>query len=159
MGILIVCFALAAGRFAESTTRESGAAPLPLSMAKEADMKILFVALFVLSAAAFCADAAVLETPTYTVTIDNPCAEGAVCEKVGFEAVTKKGGKTTTLTGKTTHNLDRQGAPVAVLGYEFRSGRTVYFVSLDGTLTITQGQKHVLREEGKWRDVPKDDAN
>lgn len=92
----------------------------------------------------------VLVTPSYTVTIIG-CGEGVVaCDDAKYIGVSRKTGATIQLKGNTRHTRAPDGTPNRFLGYEFKSGRTVYRVSTEGALSVEQGGKIVFMEDGKW---------
>lgn len=98
--------------------------------------------------------AGTLETPSFTIEIALQCEEGVVgCDKVSYKGTSKKTGKTIELSGKQLMKMCSDGVtPCHSLGYQFKSGNTVYFVSDDGRLTVTQGKKVIVNEQGKWKD-------
>jgi hypothetical protein len=102
--------------------------------------------------AAFAARADTLDTPSYRITIQG-CGEYVVsCDTVKYVGVSKKSGKSTQLTGKTVHTLGPDGVtPAHFLGYEFKSGRTTYFVGKDGELRVTRGSTVLIEEHGEWK--------
>jgi hypothetical protein len=42
--------------------------------------------------------------------------------------------------------------PCQSLGYRFRNGNTTYMLGEDGRLTVTQGKKVLVDEQGDWGD-------
>jgi len=114
-------------------------------------MRAVFIAIL-LTAAVSTVRAEVLDTPSYKITIKG-CDEYVVsCDTVKYVGVSKKIGKSIVLTGRTVHTLGPDGVtPAHFLGYEFRNGRTVYFVSNDGELRITRGSRVLVEEHGVWK--------
>jgi hypothetical protein len=114
-------------------------------------MRALLV--IVLLSAAISSLADTLTTPSYKVTVEVRCPEGNVtCEDVRYIGVSRKSGKSITLTGRTVHTTGADGVtPSHFLGYEFRSGRTTYFVGEDGELRVTRGSKILVQETGVWK--------
>lgn len=95
--------------------------------------------------------ASTLDTPSFTVTIESRCEEGSVsCDNVSYRGVSKKTGSAITLKGRTIHTRCKDGSPCRFLGYEFRSGRTVYRVWEEGRLEVSQGDKVLVDEPGHW---------
>jgi hypothetical protein len=97
-----------------------------------------------------------LVTDSFDITIDVRCEEGVVaCDKVRYKSVNRKNGKSITLNGKDMHTRCADGVtPCRFLGYVFRNGKTTYTVWENGILSIKQGSKVLLEEQGTWRDVP-----
>ena len=97
-----------------------------------------------------------LVTDSFDITIDVRCEEGDVaCDKVRYTSVNRKNGKSLTLSWKDLHTRCADGvSPCRFLGYVFRNGKTTYTVWENGTLSIKQGSKVLLEEQGTWRDVP-----
>ena len=95
-----------------------------------------------------------LETKSFIISITHPCEEGCVsCDKITYFGRSKKTGQSITLQGRTLHALGADGVtPSRFLGYRFRNGATVYSVGSDGTLTVANGDKVILKEQGKWRE-------
>ena len=93
-----------------------------------------------------------LTTPSYKIAIVG-CDEYAVsCDTVNYICVSRKTGKSLTLTGRTVHTTGADGVTQArFLGYEFKSGRTVNFVGEDGELRVTQDSKVLVDERGTWK--------
>ena len=94
-----------------------------------------------------------LDTPSFTITIDVRCDEGSVtCDDIRYVGTSKKTGKAMRLTGRTRHTTCADGVtPCRFLGYEFKNGATVYFLSDDGELIVEQRGKPLLREKGEWK--------
>lgn len=97
--------------------------------------------------------AQVLMTPQYKITITSPCVEGVVvCDELIYTGVNIRTGQTITLKGRDFIHICSDGVtPCDHLGYEFRSGNVVYFVSDDGLLTVTRGHEEILSEQGTWQ--------
>ncbi|HEU6447169.1 MAG TPA: hypothetical protein VFV23_01870 [Verrucomicrobiae bacterium] len=97
--------------------------------------------------------ASTLITPSYKITIEIHCPEGeTACENVQYVGVNKKTGNSITLIGKEIHATGSDGVtPSHFLGYEFKNGKTTYFVSDDGELKVTQGSKVLVNEYGTWK--------
>ena len=114
-------------------------------------MRAPFVAIaFVLAAVSSLADT--LTTPSYKITVVC-CDEYVVsCDTVKYVGVSRKTGKSIALTGRTVHTTGADGVtPSRFLGYEFKNGRTSYFVGDDGELRVTQGSKILVEERGSWK--------
>lgn len=95
--------------------------------------------------------AGTLNTPSFIVTINSNCEEDSVtCDDVSYHGVSKKSGKSISLNGKTIHTKCKDGAPCRFLGYEFRSGKTIYRVLEEGRLEVSQGSKVLVDEMGEW---------
>jgi hypothetical protein len=94
-----------------------------------------------------------LTTASYKITIEVRCPEGDVtCDNVKYIGVSRKSGKSITLTGKTVHTTGADGVtPSRFLGYEFKSEGTKYFVGENGELRITRGSKVLVHETGEWK--------
>jgi hypothetical protein len=94
----------------------------------------------------------VLLTPSFTLTIVG-CAEGEVsCDNVKYVGVSRKTGNAIKLTGKTLHTMGADGVtPGRFLGWQFRSGQTIYTVTEDGLLEVRQGAKTLVSERGEWK--------
>lgn len=94
-----------------------------------------------------------LETSSFQVEITPHCQEGVVgCDNVTYRGTNKKTGQSITLSGKELMQICSDGVtPCQFLGYEFKNGNIVYFVSVDGHLTVSEGNKVVVDEAGKWQ--------
>ena len=94
-----------------------------------------------------------LITPSYSIEINAKWTEYELsCDHVKFTAFDRKSGKSITLIGKTIHAVGADRVtPSHFLGYEFRHGRTKYFVGDDGELQITRGSKVLVQETGEWK--------
>ena len=97
--------------------------------------------------------ASTLTTPSYMITVEVRCPEGSVtCDDVRYVGVSRKSGKSVTLAGKTVHTTGADGiTPSHFLGYEFKCGRTTYFVGEDGELRVTRASKVLVQETGVWK--------
>jgi hypothetical protein len=92
-----------------------------------------------------------LDTPTFKIHIEVRCEEGEVtCDDVKYVGTKKKTGESLELTGKTAHHMAADGTPGKFLGYIFKNEGVTYFLSEDGLLRITKGEKVLLEENGTW---------
>ncbi len=94
-----------------------------------------------------------LTTKNYVITITRHCQEGEVtCDKVTYHGISKKTQHALTLSGHTLHTLCADGVtPCQFLGYEFKTGKTTYFVLETGLLRVVKDDNKVLVEEqGEW---------
>jgi hypothetical protein len=92
-----------------------------------------------------------LDTQSFKIKIDVRCEEGEVtCDDVGYVGKNKKTGETLELTGKTAHHMDADGTPTRFLGYVFKNEGVTYFLSEEGELRVTRGEKVLLKENGTW---------
>jgi len=114
-------------------------------------MRVLLFAVALISSAA-CSLADTLTTPSYKITIVG-CGEGVVsCDTVKYVGVSRKTGRSIALIGRTVHATGPDGVtPSHFLGYEFKSGRTTYFVGEGGELLVTRGSKVLVDERGTWK--------
>ena len=48
------------------------------------------------------------------------------------------------------HHWPDEITPAHFLGYEFKNGRTTYFIGEDGELRVTRGSKVLVEERGTW---------
>lgn len=126
-------------------------ADVVLSISSRALMKISLFAI-TLFFIAFSARAETIDTPSFTIRIEAHCAEGNVsCDNVTYVGKSKKTGKSITLRGKTVHTLCKDGAtPCRFLGWQSRRGTSEYFVTETGQLRVTQADKVLVDETGKW---------
>jgi hypothetical protein len=117
----------------------------------------LLLAIACLSCATLHAWVAVLDTPHFRLEIEHACEEGCVsCDQVHYRATNKKTKQAISLIGSTVHTMGADGkTPSHFLGYRFTDGSTVYFVSDDGHLEVTQQGKLLLREQGVWESEKK----
>jgi hypothetical protein len=94
-----------------------------------------------------------LITPSFEISIDVRCPEGAVsCDQVRYTGISKKTGKAIALTGSTLHTTCADGVtPCRFLGYRFKNGKVTYTVFESGELVVTQGDKLLLQESGSWQ--------
>ncbi len=116
-------------------------------------MRASLLAIIAIVSGAFNSSASTLTTPSYKITVEVRCPEGSVtCDDVRYVGVSRKSGKSITLTGRTVHTIGADGVtPSHFLGYEFKSGRTTYFVGEDGELRVTCGSKILVQETGVWK--------
>ena len=114
-------------------------------------MKIQLIATAMLIAAS-ASHAETLDTPSFTIKIEAKCDQGNVtCDNVTYVGTSKKTGKSITLRGKTMHSICKDGVtPCRFLGWQFRNGSTKYIVTEGGQLTVTQVDKVLVNETGKW---------
>jgi hypothetical protein len=93
-----------------------------------------------------------LKTPNHRVVLRFNCPEGTVtCNNIGYYGINFRTGASINLKGRTVHRLCQDRVtPCRFLGYEFFNGNTRYFVSEAGELTVSQGQRLLLREMGTW---------
>ncbi|MBL8380158.1 MAG: hypothetical protein JNM79_19980 [Burkholderiales bacterium] len=94
-----------------------------------------------------------LRTASFDVTIDVRCAEGEVsCSRVRYTGVSRKTGKSITLNGRTLHTTCADGrTPCRFLGYVFRNGSIVYTVWENGMLSVKDGERSLVEEQGEWK--------
>ena len=97
--------------------------------------------------------ASTLDTPNFTVKITPECAEGTIgCDKVIYEGTNKKTKQSIKLSGKElVHMCADRVTPCRALGYEFRNGKYVYFVTAYGRLIVSEGKKTIINELGYFR--------
>jgi hypothetical protein len=93
-----------------------------------------------------------LDTPSFKITVEIRCPEGEVtCADVKYVGVNKKTGESITLIGKTAHKMAADGeTPGRFLGYVFKKGDVTYFLSEEGELRVSEGDKVLLQEKGTW---------
>jgi hypothetical protein len=93
-----------------------------------------------------------LNTKSFRVEITANCEEGVVvCDNVSYVGTNLKTGRSIQLRGKTMHSICADGiTPCRFLGYEFRNGQYRYYVAEEGILTVYQGQRSIVSEEGVW---------
>ena len=94
-----------------------------------------------------------LDTPNYTVEIQQLCPEGEVqCQDVLYKGTSKLSGASIELQGSTLHSLCADGVtPCRFLGYQFNNGRIRYLVFESGLLqVIGSSGKVLLEEQGLW---------
>ena len=109
------------------------------------------VVVLVASMSALQAGTGRLDTPSFKITVDVRCPEGEVtCDDVKYVGVNKETGEKIKLTGKTAHHYDADGTPTRMLGYIFKNDDVTYFLSEEGELRITRGDKVLLKESGTW---------
>jgi len=123
----------------------------PRSFSFNKTMRIVAL-LMVLTNAALANDG-VFETRNFRILIEVLCPEGDVsCDNVRYVGTSKKTGNSITLRGETAHTLGRDGVtPSRFLGYRFMNGDVRYFVSTDGFLEVTKGDKVLVHEQGEWK--------
>lgn len=94
-----------------------------------------------------------LTTPSYKITVKVCCPEyNVTCDDVRYVGISLKSGKSIALIGRTVHTIGPDGVtPAHFLGYEFKSGKTTYFVGEGGELRVTQGMKVLVEEHGTWK--------
>ena len=102
---------------------------------------------------ALSAPASTLTTPSYKIAVEVRCPEyNVTCDDVRYVGISRKSGKSITLTGRTVHTIGVDGiTPSHFLGYEFKNGSTTYFVGEDGELRVTRGSKILVQETGVWK--------
>lgn len=115
-------------------------------------MRAPLIAIALISAA-ISSLAGTLTTASYKITIEVRCPEGyVICHDIRYIGVNCKSGKSITLIGRTVHTIGADGVTRSrFLGYEFKRGRTTYFVGEDGELRVTHGSKVLIQETGVWK--------
>lgn len=114
-------------------------------------MKLILCSLLLLFSALTCA--VQLDTPNYTVEIQQLCPEGEVqCQQVLYKGTSKVSGASIELKGKAWHSLCADGVtPCRFLGYQFNNGRIRYLVHESGLLQVMGSSgKVLLEEQGVW---------
>ena len=116
-------------------------------------LSIFTIALILAAASLRAASTNTLITPSYKITVEMRCPEyDTTCDDVRYVGVSLKSGKSITLIGRTVHTTGADGVtPAHFLGYEFKSGKTTYFVGEDGELRVTEGSKVLVEEHGTWK--------
>ncbi|MFN0161435.1 MAG: hypothetical protein ACKVQQ_09405 [Burkholderiales bacterium] len=111
------------------------------------------VAAACLTGAAQVAAVQTLRTASFEVRIDQRCPEGYVtCSRVHYTGTSRKTGKSITLVGSTLHTTCADGrTPCRFLGYVFRNGKVVYTVLENGLLSVKEGDRVVVEEQGEWK--------
>jgi hypothetical protein len=97
-------------------------------------------------------------TKSYSVQITTGCEEGELeCQNITYVGTNLQTGKSIRLKGRDVvhHCPDDQGeGPNKTIchhvGFEFSSGRYLYFVADSGYLEISRGKRVLLHEKGKW---------
>ncbi|NHZ87574.1 hypothetical protein F2P45_00785 [Massilia sp. CCM 8733] len=98
------------------------------------------------------ARADILITPSFIINIEEACAvEQRVCGKVSYTGTSKKTGQAIVLRGKTVEGKCDENNSCDFEGYIFKNGATVYRVTSDGKLTVSQGAKTLVQEKGVWQ--------
>ena len=94
-----------------------------------------------------------LETPSFLIRITDNCVKrDANCHDVAYLGTSKKTGKGIKLRGKRKQGGCVDGVvPCAPQGYAFWNGHTYYEVSDDGSLSVLQQEKILLKERGSWK--------
>ncbi|WP_127023509.1 hypothetical protein [Rheinheimera mangrovi] len=114
-------------------------------------MKLILLPLLLLASAFSFAQQ--LDTPNYTVEIQQLCPEGEVqCQQVLYTGTSKVSGANIELKGTTLHSLCADGVtPCRFLGYQFKNGRIRYLVHESGLLQVIGSSGNILLEEqGVW---------
>lgn len=114
-------------------------------------MKLILLPLLLLASAFTFAQQ--LDTPNYTVEIQQLCPEGEVqCQQVLYKGTSKVSGASIELKGTAWHSLCADGVtPCRFLGYQFKNGRIRYLVHESGLLQVMGSSgKVLLEEQGVW---------
>lgn len=114
-------------------------------------MKFILLLLLLLTSAFTFAQQ--LDTPNYSVEIQQLCPEGEVqCQNVLYKGTSKVSGASIELKGTAWHSLCADGVtPCRFLGYQFKNGRIRYLVHESGVLqVIGSSGKVLLEEQGVW---------
>lgn len=113
----------------------------------------IFVLAFLLLCAFPAFSAEKLVTESFEITIDVRCEEGVVgCDNVKYVGVSKKTGASITLIGAEMHTKCADGVtPCRFLGYLFKKGKVTYTVTENGYLSVKQGNKVLVQEQGVWK--------
>ena len=83
-----------------------------------------------------------LVTENYEIVLTSKCAtDAAVCPKVNYLGVNKTTRKSIMLKGKYQEGH----------GYWFKNSNTLYRIGDDGVLSVQQGRKILLEEQGEWQ--------
>lgn len=110
----------------------------------------IFLALFLGAMGAARAD--ILITPSFIINIEEGCSvDHRVCSKVTYTGTSKKTGQAIVLRGKTVEGKCDENGACGFEGYIFKNGATVYRVTSDGLLTVSQGAKTLVQEKGEWQ--------
>lgn len=90
----------------------------------------------------------IFSTDDFTITLVNGCGEFyTVCNKVKYLGLRNKDGKQITLEGKTTQPVNSNKAD----GMIFNNSGVDYIVSFNPlALKVTQGNKTLVEQSGKW---------
>ncbi|KTC88004.1 MULTISPECIES: hypothetical protein [Legionella] len=75
----------------------------------------------------------------------------AGCERASYDGTNKEKKATIHLVGRQLMQMCADKVtPCHSLGYEFTNGNTIYFISEDGHLKVTDGSKVLVDEVGEW---------
>jgi L-ascorbate metabolism protein UlaG (beta-lactamase superfamily) len=116
-------------------------------------MNLLFVCVCALlwTVSCYSQSSQVLVTPSFVVTIIDPNEEGVVsADNITYVGVNRKSGDTIKIQGRTLHTVSADGTPGRFIGYLFKNKNVSYLVAFEGELTVTSGDKTVLKESGEW---------
>jgi hypothetical protein len=91
-----------------------------------------------------------LTTEHYKITITEFCPQPFDCENVNYESVSSTGKSIKLHGAHIWHECPGTHDPCHPVGYLFKNHGVEYLVSEDGNLTVTQGPKYLVQEQGKW---------
>ncbi len=90
-------------------------------------------------------NAETIKTNNFKIEITRHCEEGNVtCDRVTYVGKNLTTGKSIRLNGKTLNS----SRTYRFLGYEFRNGKYIYYVSNTNLLQIYHGEQLILQEQG-----------
>lgn len=99
------------------------------------------------------ANAVVLETPSFVVTLTMPCADAEACNKVTYHGMNKKTGAALELQGAVLRESCAKSAqPCPIRVYQFTNGSVRYVVHPAGLLQVFVKQHEIIAEQGQWHD-------
>src|SRR5580698_1433749 len=93
-----------------------------------------------------------LATEHYKITIREFCSKDFDCNNVDYESVSSTGKSIKLHGAHIWHECPGTHDPCHPIGYLFKNHGVEYLVSEDGNLTVTQGSKYLVQEQGKWDD-------
>jgi hypothetical protein len=114
-------------------------------LVKKSLRSFIFLPIAISTAYASSVSAETIETANFQIKITRHCEEGNVsCDRVTYVGKDLITGKSIRLNGKTLNS----SKSYRFLGYEFRNGKYLYYISDSNLLQVYRGKKLILQEQG-----------
>jgi hypothetical protein len=121
-----------------------------MSNSQRASLRLVLLPFASVAALQFSANAEVLRTKSFNISIERNCPEGEVtCDNVTYVGTNIRTGKAIELQGKTLHQTAADGVtPTRFLGYEFWNEEYRYMVTADNKLQVFREEQLIIEEQG-----------
>jgi hypothetical protein len=121
-----------------------------MSNFQQAYLRMVLLPLASIATLQLSANAEVLRTKSFNISIERNCPEGEVtCNHVTYVGTNIRTGKAIELQGRTLHLTGADGVtPTRFLGYEFWNEEYRYIVTADNKLQVFHEEKLIIEEQG-----------